>query len=126
MLFRIFQEFFPGSQVPFPPGCDDLYMGRQGIGTQFKTDLVITLAGSPVSDRISPGFTDGVDRRPTGYREDFEPPPSVGPATARTGPAGRGPRLAGSQSDPHHLRPATGHCLTIQACSADAYCLYST
>ena len=44
-----------GTQFPFPPRRDDANVGFQGVGAQFETDLVVSLAGGSVGDGIGTG-----------------------------------------------------------------------
>ena len=49
-------------QIPFAPGRDDFDVGLQGIGRQFKTYLVVALAGGAVGDGVGAGLVGDVDQ----------------------------------------------------------------
>ncbi len=61
MLFRVSQELFPGSKIPFTPGGDDADIGLQSVIAKLKAHLIIALACSPVGDRIRLCFPRNLD-----------------------------------------------------------------
>lgn len=56
VCFSISQFIFTRFEVPHPPRSDQRHFRSQGFNRQFKTDLVIALAGSAVSNGFSPFF----------------------------------------------------------------------
>ena len=52
MCFRIFDQIFSGMEVPASPRCDDLDSRIQRFNGGFKTHLIISLAGTAVTDNI--------------------------------------------------------------------------
>ena len=52
VLVGVGEQFVAGEEIPFPPGCDDLDIGHEGVGAEFKAHLVISFAGGPVGDGI--------------------------------------------------------------------------
>ena len=61
MLFRVFQELFPGSKIPFTPWGNDADIGLQSVIAKLKAHLIIALAGGAVSDRIRFCFLRNLD-----------------------------------------------------------------
>ena len=55
MFFTVGHQRFTGAKLPLPPGGDDSDAGLEGIGTEFKTNLVIAFACRPVGDGIRAG-----------------------------------------------------------------------
>ncbi len=54
MLLGEFDQLLPGIEIPQPPRSDDLQLRRQADIGQLEADLVVALAGGPVTDRIGP------------------------------------------------------------------------
>ena len=52
VLFSIADQLGARSQIPFAPWGDHFDIWLQGIISQFKTHLIIPLAGRPVGHRI--------------------------------------------------------------------------
>ena len=52
MLLRIVEQALAGPQVPFPPWCDNPDVWPQGVGTQLKPNLVVSLASGSVADGV--------------------------------------------------------------------------
>ncbi len=55
MFFRVLHQLFPGSQVPFPPGGDDLDIRLERVGGQLEPHLVIALARGTVGNGVGAG-----------------------------------------------------------------------
>ncbi|MCY1174264.1 hypothetical protein D9M73_144580 [compost metagenome] len=62
VLFGVIHQLFTGQQVPFAPRCDHFYAWLQGVGAQFETNLVVTLAGGAVGNGIGAGFVGDFDQ----------------------------------------------------------------
>ena len=60
MFFRVFDQL-RASQVPFPPGSDDLDVGLAGVVAEFEAYLVVALARGPVGNGVGPGFQRDLD-----------------------------------------------------------------
>src|SRR2546430_2519137 len=61
VLLRVGNGVFPGIDVPFAPGSNDLDTGRNGFVSQFKTDLIIALTRAAVRETIG-------TERPSNFR----------------------------------------------------------
>ena len=61
MSFSVFQFVFTGFEVPHPPRSDESHFRSQGFDRQFKTDLVVALARSAMSDGIGAFFFSDFD-----------------------------------------------------------------
>ena len=54
--FRISHLIFTGLHIPQAPGSDNFHVGRQRFHSQFKTDLIVSLAGGTVANGIRSVF----------------------------------------------------------------------
>ena len=61
MFLRIFNEFCAGVQIPFPPRCDHLDIGFQGVVAKFEPHLIIAFASRPVGHGIRPHLFGDLD-----------------------------------------------------------------
>ena len=52
MLFGEFDQARAAGEVPFAPRCDHLDVGRERVIAEFEADLIVTLAGRAVADRV--------------------------------------------------------------------------
>ena len=56
MFVGIGEQFFARQQVPLAPRCDHFYVGHQRVGTKFKPNLIVALAGGAVRYGVRVGF----------------------------------------------------------------------
>ena len=61
MFGAIVHQRFTRRQIPFTPRRNHLHTGLQGIGTQLKANLIVTLAGGTMRDSIRTGFIGDFD-----------------------------------------------------------------
>ena len=82
-------QFLPGVEIPDPPGGDDLQPWINADIGQLETDLVISLAGSPVADRIRPFLMGDTDLLLGNQWPCKRCPQEIGALVDRIGPEGR-------------------------------------
>ena len=56
VLCTVVHQFVAGVQIPLAPGSNHFNTWLEGIGTQFKTHLVVTFAGGAMGNGIGAGF----------------------------------------------------------------------
>src|SRR3990167_1967769 len=62
VLGGVVHQLLARQQVPLAPRGNDFHAGLEGVGTQFETHLVVTLAGSAVGDGVGTGLVGDFDQ----------------------------------------------------------------
>src|SRR5690606_10394343 len=62
VLFSPGDQRGAAGQIPFAPWSNNLDIRCQGIGAQFKTNLIVALAGGAVGNGVSAGFAGDFDQ----------------------------------------------------------------
>ncbi len=89
VLFREIDQRRAGRQIPFSPGSDHGDVRLQRIISQFKTNLIIALAGGAVADRVGPHLARDLDLLLGDQRAGDRGSEQIEPLILRVGPEHR-------------------------------------